>query len=152
MKRAKQLQPLSRQHHLGLNISSHAKECHDDSEEIAKHWQILSSYLADMQDHFRIEDNLISNALQPYQSNHSGVASTLDTLEQQHKQLHELTVNIDHKITVAQVKQLATVLYDHLRFEERELFPIVEKYLTEDELDIIYKASPNNIKRIDEER
>ncbi len=37
MKRANQLQPLSRQHHLGLNLSRHAKECADESEEIAKH-------------------------------------------------------------------------------------------------------------------
>ena len=36
MKRAAQLQPLSRQHHLGLNISRHAKECSDNPEDISK--------------------------------------------------------------------------------------------------------------------
>ena len=66
MKRTKQLQPLSRQHHLGLNISHHAKECGDNPQEITKHWQILTSYLADMYEHFRIEDNLIVNALMRY--------------------------------------------------------------------------------------
>ena len=48
MKRANQLQPLSRQHHLGLNLSRHAKECADESEEIAKHWHNLTSYINDM--------------------------------------------------------------------------------------------------------
>lgn len=151
MKRAKQLQPLSRQHHLGLNISNHAKECHDNPEEVAKHWQILSSYLKGMQDHFRIEDNVIVTALRSYQFNHPEVASALVTLEQQHKLLNELAATMD-KITDLQVRRLATVLYDHLRFEERELFPIVEKYLTEDELNIIYKESPNDVKHLDEQR
>lgn len=102
MKRSKQLQPLSRQHHLGLNISHHAKECGDNFEDITKHWQILTSYLDDMHDHFSIEDNLIVTALQPYQSTHPEVASVMDTLEKQHTLLHELTTNTDGKITVTQ--------------------------------------------------
>ncbi|ALF59098.1 hemerythrin domain-containing protein [Psychrobacter urativorans] len=152
MKRTKQLQPLSRQHHLGLNLSHHAKECGDNPEEITKHWQILTSYLADMHEHFRIEDNLIVNALLPYQSANPEVASVLATLEKQHRLLYELTTNSDDKITVIQVRKLATSLYDHIRFEERELYPIVGKYLTEEELDAIYKASPDDIKHIDEQR
>jgi hypothetical protein len=32
MKRANQLQPLSRQHHLGLHIGRHAKECADNPQ------------------------------------------------------------------------------------------------------------------------
>ena len=49
MKRAAQLQPLSRQHHLGLNISRHAKECSDNPEDISKHWHKLTSYIDDLQ-------------------------------------------------------------------------------------------------------
>lgn len=152
MKRAKQLQPLSRQHHLGLNLSHHAKACHDDSEDITKQWHILTSYLEDMRDHFQIEDNIIANSLQPYQSTEPEVASVLATLAKQHELLHELTTDINDSITVTQVRELATVLYDHIRFEERELFPIVAKYLTEKELDAIYEASPDNIKHLDEKR
>ncbi len=43
-------------------------------------------------------------------------------------------------------------IYDHVRFEERELFPVAEKYLTESELDAIYAASPDDIKHLDELR
>ena len=159
MKRANQLQPLSRQHHLGLNIGRHAKECADNPEQIAEHWQALSSYMSDMHHHFQIEDNLIIAALQPHQSTQPEVASVLDTLTTQHKLLHELTADIQASqenksdtVTVQQVRQLANLLYDHVRFEERELFPIVEKYLTEDELDVIYEASPDSIKRANESR
>ena len=156
MKRANQLQPLSRQHHLGLNLSRHAKECADGSEEIAKHWHNLTSYINDMQYHFQIEDNLIANALEPYRAIQPDVASVLETLAGQHKQLHQLMNTVgkhgSKDVTVTQVKELGTLLYDHIRFEERELYPTVEKYLTEAELDAVYKASPDSIKRPDENR
>ncbi|WP_201565413.1 hemerythrin domain-containing protein [Psychrobacter sp. CMS30] len=159
MKRANQLQPLSRQHHLGLNLSRHAKECLDKPEEIAKHWHNLTSYINDMQYHFQIEDNLIAHALEPYRTTHPDVASVLDTLDRQHKQLHQLMDEVEASqksgnkdITVAQVKALGTLLYDHIRFEERALYPAVEEYLTEAELNAVYKASPDSIKRPDEDR
>lgn len=159
MKRANQLQPLSRQHHLGLNLSRHAKESTDEPEEIAKHWHNLTSYMDDMQYHFQIEDNLIANALEPYRAIQPDVATVLETLDEQHKQLHHLMDTIEQSqksankdVTVAQVKELGTLLYDHIRFEERELYPTVEKYLTEAELDAVYKASPDSIKRPDENR
>ncbi|MEC5209508.1 hemerythrin-like domain-containing protein [Psychrobacter sp. PL15] len=179
MKRAKQLQPLSRQHHLGLHVGRHAKECADNPQQVTEHWQALSSYMSDMHDHFQIEDNLIVNALRPHQSNQPEVASVLGKLEQQHKRLHKLTAEIQatqdskkghatdnisikdqvaidqvaiEKITVEQVRELANLLYDHIRFEERELLPMVEKYLTEDELNAVYDASPDDIKHLDEQR
>ena len=162
MKRANQLQPLSRQHHFGLHISRHAKECADNPQEITKHWQALSSYMSDMHNHFKMEDSLIVNALRPHQSTKSDVAGVLDTLSEQ---LNALMVKINASqqenkngqatgsiVTVAQVRELANLLYDHVRFEERELFPMVEKYLTEDELNAVYKAAPDNIKYVDEHR
>ena len=168
MKRANQLQPLSRQHHLGLNIARHAKECPDDHAAITKHWSALTAYLSDMHEHFHIEDTLIANALLPYKETQLEVASVLDTLEKQHQSLYEFMAKIktsirtkdskdskdskDNEVTVVKVKELGTLLYDHIRFEERELFPIVERYLTEEELDAIYAASPDSIKRMDEER
>ena len=159
MKRTNQLQPLSRQHHLGLNLSRHAKECTDESAEIAKHWLNLTAYLQDMQAHFEIEDTLIAHALAPYRASHSDVASVLDTLDGQHQQLYKLIDEtersqkpIDKEVTAAQVQALGTLLYDHIRFEERELYPMVEKYLTEAELNAVYTASPDSIKRADENR
>lgn len=156
MKRAKQLQPLSRQHHLGLNLSRHAKECADEPNEINEHWQKLTSYIKDMSSHFQLEDNLIATALQPYQDSTPEVAKALTTLNEQHLLLHKLmdeTQNTQHqKITANQVRELGSLLYEHIRFEERELFPLAENYLTEDELDAIYEASSDEVKRLDENR
>ena len=159
MKRTNQLQPMSRQHHLGLNLSRHAKVSLDEPEDITKHWHNLTSYINDMQYHFEIEDNLIANALEPYRATQPDVASVLETLDGQHKQLHQLMNAVEQSqksgtkdVTVAQVHELGSLLYDHIRFEERELYPTVEKYLTEAELDSVYEASPDSIKRPDESR
>ena len=159
MKRANQLQPLSRQHHLGLNLSRHAKECPDEPAEIAKHWHYLMAYIKDMQAHFNIEDTLIAHVLEPYRASHTEVASVLETLDAQHKQLYKLMDETEHsqksinkEVTAAQVQALGTLLYDLIRFEERELYPAVEKHLTEAELNAIYEASPDSIKRTDELR
>ena len=159
MKRAAQLQPLSRQHHLGLNLSRHAKECADEPNAIAEHWLNITSYINEMQQHFQIEDNLIAHALQPYSSSKPEVAAVINTLDAQHKSLHALMAEVQdlphsqsNHVTIGQVKELATLLYDHIRFEERELFPIVERYLTTEELEAIYDASPDSIKRSDENR
>lgn len=159
MKRAAQLQPLSRQHHLGLNLSRHAKECADEPNAIAEHWLNITSYINEMQQHFQIEDNLMAHALQPHSSSKPEVVSVLNKLDAQHKSLHALMAEVQdlphsqsNHVTVGQVKELATLLYDHIRFEERELFPIVERYLTTEELEAIYDASPDSIKRSDENR
>lgn len=159
MKRTNQLQPLSRQHHLGLNLSRHAKVSLDEPEDITKHWHNLTSYINDMQYHFEIEDNLIANALEPYRATQPDVASVLETLDGQHKQLHQRMNTVEQSqkpgtkdVTVAQVHELGSLLYDHIRFEERELYPTVEKYLTEAELDAVYEASSDSIKRADESR
>lgn len=163
MKRAHQLQPLSRQHHLGLNLSRHARDCTDSPDEISKHWQALSGYMHDMHNHFQIEDYILASALQPYKDSHSEVALALNTLDEQHTLLREMTAEIDAQMNNSQdrtsnipeaekVRQLAHLLYDHIRFEERELFPIAERYLSEEELDAIYDASPDEIKHLDEGR
>lgn len=86
MQRACQLQPLSRQHHLGFNISRHAKLCADEPKEIIHHWQLLGSYTSEMQSHFRAVDALIINALQKYRQSHTDVASVLEKLN---KSLYE---------------------------------------------------------------
>lgn len=159
MKRAAQLQPLSRQHHLGLNISRHAKQCTDSPEDIQNHWLKLSQYLQELQSHFDIEDHLIAAALLPYSISRPEVASALTTLNEQHHSLHQLMAQAQASadsqsdaISGTQVRKLATLLYDHIRFEERELFVIAERYLTTEELDAIYAASPDSAKRPAESR
>lgn len=149
MKRANQLQPLSREHHLGLHLGRHGRQCTDDPAQIKAHWSALTDYInKDMKHHFSIEDNLLVNALLPYKDKEAEVADVLETLEAQHHELAELSQlpTGQHSPTLKQVHQLATALYDHVRFEERQLFPTAEKYLSKAKLDEIYAASADKVK------
>ena len=159
MIRAKQLQPLSRQHHLGLHIARHARVCINDSQQIFEHWQALSSYMTAMREHLHSENNLIVNGLLAYENTQPKVASVLDKLQSQQRlllqQLADIKGNQDEKTgrpSAAQVRNFATALYEYIRFEERELLPVAEQYLPDEALNAIYKASPDSIKHVDEWR
>lgn len=158
MKRAHQLQPLSREHHLGLNLSHHAKSCSDDPDDILRHWQALKNYLTTMKAHFDLEDHVLAKLLLPYQNDVPEVKTALDTLGQQHQQIDDLMETMQssqkkgEQIQADQVRKLAELLYDHIRFEERELFPLAEQQLSEDQLNTIYDASGDNVKRLTEGR
>ena len=159
MKRAKQLQPLSRQHHLGLSLSTKAKKCSNDLEQINQHWKALSHYIKqDMASHFKLEDDLIVSALLPYQSHNMAVKNTLQTLATQHQQLHQLIIQGEklqqqnQQPSQQQVIELATALYEHIRFEERQFFPLAQSLLSSQQLEEIYNASDDKVKRVDEHR
>lgn len=151
MKRANQLQPLSREHHLGLVLCRQAKECSNDVKEIAEHWTALTDYMKNnMINHFDVEDNLLVSKLENYKQTNPNVADVIDKIESQHKKLYEL-VDLP-SISASQVRELGTVLYDHIRFEEREMFPLVQELFSEQELTAIYDASSENVKRHNEDR
>ena len=171
MKRVNQLQPLSRQHHLGLSLSTKAKKCTNDSEQIKQHWQALIRYIEhDMASHFDLEDDLLVSALLPHQSQNAEVQQVLATLEAQHQQLHQLITQgqrveqsnqqpdpqlkqqSNQQPNQQQVIKLATALYEHIRFEERQLFPLAQSLLTTQQLEAIYNASDDNVKKTDEHR
>lgn len=151
MKRIEQLQPLSREHHQGLVISRHAKECANDVEEIAKHWTALTEYVnQNMSNHFKVEDDLILAKLAAYEAEHPEVAEVMAEIEAHHSKLYEL-VNTP-SLSASHVQEFAALLYDHIRYEECELFPLAQALLSEQELQAIYDASSANVKRDAEQR
>jgi len=151
MKRTNQLQPLSREHHLGLVLSRRAKVCANNVEDIAKHWTALTDYInQNMTNHFKVEDDLILAKLEGYRASHPQVAQVIDKIAEQHQKLYQL-IGLP-SLSAAQVQELANALYDHIRFEERELFPLAQHVLSEQELDAIYDASSKNVKREKENR
>lgn len=62
----------------------------------------------------------------------------------EYEYIESLLANTDP--SVDDVKELANALYDHIRFEERELFPIAETVLNDVELFAIYEAIDENVK------
>lgn len=142
MKRHPALQPLSRQHHLGLVIANKAKSVTDDDKLI--HHQALVEYLTvAIPTHFEIERTRLVDVILTKLSDDKAVKLAKQMLDE-HEYIESLLVNTDP--SVDDVKELANALYDHIRFEERELFPIAETVLSDDELFAIYEASDENVK------
>ena len=150
MKRHPHLQPLSRQHHLGLSLATKAKQCTDTPSDIQAHWHALTAYLDEQtHKHFAIEEAYIAKVLlakltnpqQPTQITAHNLAKELMT---QHEALHRLTQLTNP--TADDVINLANALYEHIRFEEREVFPLAQELLSESELLAIYKASDDKAK------
>nr|WP_101122688.1 hemerythrin domain-containing protein [Neisseria meningitidis] len=93
--------------------------------------------------HFEIERTRLADVILTKLSDDKAVKLTKQMLDE-HEYIESLLVNTDP--SVDDVKELANALYDHIRFEERELFPIAETVLSDDELFAIYEASDENVK------
>ena len=114
MKRSEILKPLSREHHMAL---VHAKRLLAFSDQEAKamldYWcEVKTVVLADLNRHFEEEECLVQDVNEPL----------LARFYDEHRQLRTLM----HVDNVKQLRIFAMLLTDHIRFEERELFPCLE--------------------------
>lgn len=151
MKRIAQLQPLSREHHLGLSLGFKASQCTNNIEEINHYWQLLISHIQDdLQSHFWVEENLIVTPLLTNHSDNTDVQELCQILIQHHNLINQLSQKITP--TLADVQTLGQYLYDHIRFEERQLFPLAERLLTAEQLNQVYQKSNDKAKRLSENR
>lgn len=136
MKRHPCLQPLSREHHLGLMLAKNAKNC-KDSNDITKHWQALNHYLDEqMQQHFVIEEMLMAQFVA--QSGNAVAISQITKMQKDHQVM--ATGRDNPHPTLADLHALADTLTDHIRFEERQVYPILESLLEESQLLSIFNA------------
>ena len=155
MQRHPYLQPLSREHHLGLVISTKAKTA--TNADMMTHWQALSDYLTtQIPTHFHNEDVQLSAVLAQKittltdDTQRQKVQDAIARLCDEHEQMRALITT--KTPTLDDVRQLAHSLYEHIRFEERVLFPLAEQLLSTDELFAIYQASDERVKKSDQGR
>lgn len=142
MQRVEQLRPLSRQHHLGLNLGLKASQSLDteSQQEIAHQWQQLTAFINDeLTSHFAVEEHYLVKPLLTEHADNSDVKTVSEQLLQQHKQLNKLA-QISNP-SVDNLRQLGQTLYDHIRFEERTVFPLAQSLLTNAQLDAILQHS-----------
>lgn len=146
MYRIEQLRPLSRQHQLGLSLSRQAMQCPKDSttDDIFRHWQALVAYVHDDRiAHFAIEERYLVAPLLANHGNHPKVMALGKQLLAEHEQLRtlsQLTESASNP-TINDLHALAQALYDHIRFEEREVFPVIQELLTTKQLDTAYQQT-----------
>ncbi|MDD2744871.1 MAG: hemerythrin domain-containing protein, partial [Rhodocyclaceae bacterium] len=126
MKRHAALQQLSREHHAALKLARLARFASDAGcmEAIAEAAQTITlKFAEEIEAHFQMEENELLPALQA-QGAVDLVTRTLD----EHKTLRTLNQQLKHPDgpTLAHFGQM---LYDHVRFEERELFEQAQELL-----------------------
>ena len=132
IKRSKQLTPLSKDHHDGLLFAWKIKQGLKNGADI----KLIAKYVQwfwknHLQEHFREEEQILAphlpednELLKQMIDEHHGIESMVH--------IHE---NIADEILLL---NLAQAIDEHIRFEERQLFPYAEKAIPEKELNLIY--------------
>jgi len=134
MKRDKNLVNLSSEHHDGLVIALRIKK----ALEKPNNYQVVINYVLHLWDslknHFNQEEE---NFLQS--ENIDKENELIKRMLNEHERFEELVnrVSIGNDKIREDLTEFSELLNDHIRFEERELFPYVEQSLTEDELEQI---------------
>jgi len=136
LKRSKQLTPLSREHHEGLLLCWKIREglAKDLSpERIADY--ILHFFRTNLEAHFQEEEQFIFPLLDA--SNNDRIEA-----EQHHKLLREMVSSLSEKHLQENMllNEFEKTLETHIRFEERVLFPLIEK---EVDADVLERAAEN---------
>ena len=131
IRRDPRLHGLSHEHHVGLIVAWRLKQgvkrrATDIQmvQYISYHWE------AWLHAHLQLEENLLLIHL-PAQH-----ALRIRTLNE-HNQLKEIYFRLQEDAALELVGSFADLLYNHIRFEERVLYPFAEKTLNSAQLEVI---------------
>ncbi len=132
MKRAEELRSLSRDHHEALVIAKRLRQAsntdiRDVVSEFRRFWQVHGRR------HFRIEEEILLPAYERFgdASDEAVVRVLTDhvTIRRRAAELDE-----DASITSKVLHELGHLLDEHVRYEERVLFPLIERALPPEHL------------------
>lgn len=142
MKRAEQLQGLSREHHDSLVLSKRLNEAVEDGSDealLAAIKKLKDYYEKELEVHFQHEERTVFAPIFKEYKDHIPLAMPL---LKEHGQMRLLIP----RITLANAKEnlamFAETLKNHTRVEERELFPIIEKIFTEEQMNAVLEFVP----------
>lgn len=133
-KRDKSLVPLSREHHFGLLFCWKIRQGLKNGTDL----QVMSQYVRYfweniLKDHCEEEEWLLNRVLPANDT-------AQIRLEEEHRLLHEIIVICEGKrLSAALFNTLQQDLVDHIRWEERELFPYLQAVVRNDELELTGK-------------
>lgn len=127
MKRAEALQSLSREHLRALLTARKVGEA-TDPEEAAR--SFLEFWREDGQQHFRTEEEV----LLPTWAMHAPVDRPgVTRMLEEHLAIRRDALRFEAgEVSPEELPEIAKRLHDHVRFEERELFPKIEESLGPD--------------------
>ncbi len=126
MKRSEALQSLSREHHKALTL---AKACEravgsGDAEQLAATChRAVEAFANELEPHFRIEEQSLLPLLKE-----PDVQGLVQRTLADHVELRALVKKLERSRRDT-LERFGKTLSEHVRFEERELFPALEKVL-----------------------
>ncbi len=124
MKRADALRPLSRDHYAALIAAKNLRELHDPIE-LRRFF--LEFWHGDGARHFRIEEEVLLPGWALHSEvNQAAVARMLD----EHLLIRREALRVEvGEAPLDQLREIGKYLAEHVRFEEEELFPLIEAAL-----------------------
>jgi len=135
MKRAEALQPLSREH---LKSLLAAKRLRDATDAAKAGQDFLDFWEKEGKHHFRVEEEV----LLPGWALHCPVERVaVARMLEEHLTIRRVALRVAaEEASLEELQDLGRLLDDHVRFEERELFPMVEEALAPEDLDRLAEA------------
>ena len=132
MKRDPALASLSRDHHQALFVAQRLRKATAETAADGR-GRFLEFWRGHGEDHFRLEEDVLLPAYAPYgDAHHPLVARALcDHVEIRGR---AAAVAGQEAVTPEALQQLGTRMAEHVRLEERELFPLIEAALPQDRL------------------
>ena len=134
IKRSKELAPLSREHHEGLLFAWKIRQGLQNGTDR----MVISRFIQwfwdnELEQHFRKEEEVLAAHL-PNDN------ELVQRMFREHEEIEAL-VNINAMIVDEDIiRQIADAVHDHIRFEEREMFPYAEQVIPAYALANIYDA------------
>jgi hemerythrin-like domain-containing protein len=134
-KRAEALQPLSRDH---LKALLAAKALRDAEDAEAARLAFLDFWRDHGAHHFRVEEEVLLPQLALYaEVDRPGVQRMLE----EHLAIRREALRLaGGERSLEELRALGDLLHDHVRFEERQLFPAIEASLSSEQLALIVPA------------
>lgn len=137
LKRHKALQPLSRDHHQGLVLAQILKKGAPQYKgmpstiEGKKEYTVLF-YSSDLIRHFKDEEEILFPIVK---GRNSMVDNLINEIIDEHRKIENLISEIQNTDDFEKIlNEFGILLEKHIRKEERELFNVIEKLLSENEL------------------
>lgn len=129
MKRAEALQPLSRDHLQALLAAKALREATDADAARAAFLDFWHDHGAH---HFRVEEEV----LLPWWARYAPVERELvNRMLEEHLEIRRQALRLDDDgLPLEELRELGRLLHDHVRFEERQLFPAIEDSLDAEQL------------------
>jgi hemerythrin-like domain-containing protein len=123
MMRDPALVPLSREHHEALVLALRARTTVDEANAAALREHLLQRWEEQFEPHFATEEQTLLPALAA-----AGAAHQVTQALAQHDELRELVARLANG-DVSALAPWGQAMERHVRFEERELFPLAQKLL-----------------------